>query len=81
MKLVSVSGCICDSLTIDGKESIDIKDIKVIKEAIKKSIDKINDLGTLQQTLINLIESQGDFEYLGQCEQCGDWITKYTLEV
>ena len=80
MKLVSVSGCICDSLTIDGKESIDLS-IEDIKTAIKKAIDKISDVGTLQQTLIGLIESQGDYEELGKCDQCGDWITKYTLEV
>lgn len=80
MKLVSVSGCVCDSLTIDDKESIDLS-IEDIKTAIKKAIDKISDVGTLQQTLIDLIESQGDYEDLGKCDQCGDWITKYTLEV
>mgnify|MGYP006902866301 CR=1 FL=1 len=80
MKLVSISGCICDSLTIDGKESVELP-IEDIKAAIKKAVDKISDIGTLQQTLINLIESQGNYEDLGTCEQCGDWITKYTLNV
>lgn len=80
MKIVSTSGCVCDSLTIDNVESENIN-IKDLKEAIKKVIDKIDDLGTIQNTLINLVESQGNYKDLGKCEQCGDWITQYTLEV
>lgn len=80
MKIESVSGCICDSLTIDGIETIDMK-ITDIKEVIKKLIDNENDLGTIQSILIDLVETRGDFEDLGQCDECGDWITKYTLEI
>ena len=80
MKIESISGCTCDSLTIDGVETIDMK-ITDAKEAIKKLIDAEADLGTIQSVLINLVESRGDFEDLGQCDECGDWITKYTLEV
>lgn len=80
MKIESVSGCLCDSLTIDGVETIDMK-IEDVKEVIKKLIDKENDLGTIQSILIDLVETRGDFEDIGQCDQCGDWITKYTLEI
>lgn len=80
MKIESISGCTCDSLTIDGVETIDMK-ITDVKETIKKLIDAETDLGTIQSILINLVESRGDFEDLGQCDECGDWITKYTLEV
>ena len=48
---------------------------------MRKLIDAETDLGTIQSILINLVESRGDFEDLGQCDECGDWITKYTLEV
>lgn len=78
MKIESVSGCTCDSLTIDGTETIDMK-IKDIQEVIKKLIDKENDIGTLQSILIDLVETRGEFEDLGTCDECGDWITKYTL--
>lgn len=80
MKIVSVTGCTCDSLTIDDVETVDMK-VEDVKEAIKKLVDKETDLGTLQSVLIDLVETQGDFEDLGHCEQCGDWITKYTVEV
>lgn len=80
MKLESVSGCICDSLTIDGVETIDLPTDK-IKDTIKMLVDKESDLGLLQSILINFIESNGDYEDLGTCEECGDLITKYTLKI
>lgn len=80
MKLESVSGCICDSLTIDGIETIDLS-IDKIKDTIKTLVDKEKDLGLLQSILIDFIESNGDYEDLGTCEECGDTITKYTLNI
>ena len=80
MKIESVTGCTCDSLTINGVETIDM-DKEAIKDVIKKLIDREDDLGTLQSILTDLVEIQGEFEDLGHCEQCGDWITKYTLEI
>jgi hypothetical protein len=80
MKIISVTGCTCDSLTIDGVETADM-DKRDIKDVVKKLIDNTNDLGTIQSILMDLVESQGDFEDLGTCEQCGDWITKYTVEI
>lgn len=80
MKIISVSGCTCDSLTIDNVETSEMK-IEDIRETIKKLIDKESDLGVLQSILIDLVETRGDFEDLGHCDQCGDWITKYTVEI
>ena len=80
MKIESVTGCICDSLTVDDVETVDM-DKEAVKDVIKKLIDREDDLGTLQYILIDLVEIQGEFEDLGHCEQCGDWITKYTVEL
>ena len=80
MKIESVTGCICDSLTVDDVETVDM-DKEAVKDVIKKLIDREDDLGTLQSILIDLVETQGEFEDLGYCEQCGDWITKYTVEL
>ena len=80
MKIESVTGCTCDSLTIDNVETIDM-DKEAIKDVIKKLINREDDLGILQSILIDLVEFQGEFEDLGRCDQCGDWITKYTLEI
>ena len=80
MKIESVTGCICDSLTVDDVETVNM-DKEAVKDVIKKLIDREDDLGTLQSILIDLVETQGEFEDLGHCEQCGDWITKYTVEL
>ena len=80
MKIESVTGCTCDSLTIDNVETIDM-DKEAIKDVIKKLINREDDLGILQSILIDLVEFQGEFEDLGRCDQCGDWITKYTVEL
>ena len=80
MKIESVTGCTCDSLTVDNVETVDM-DKEAVKDVIKKLIDREDDLGTLQSILIDLVETQGEFEDLGHCEQCGDWINKYTVEL
>ena len=80
MKIESVTGCTCDSLTIDNVETVDM-DKEAIKDVINKLINREDDLGVLQSILIDLVEFQGEFEDLGHCDQCGDWITKYTVEL
>jgi hypothetical protein len=80
MEIKLVTGCINDSLTIDGVESIDM-DIEKVKNAIKKLIDSEQDVGVLQSTLMDFVEMRGDYEDLGTCEECGDTITQYTLNI
>lgn len=80
MKIESVTGCTCNSLTVDDVETVDM-DKEAVKDVIKKLIDREDDLGVLQYILIDLVEFQGEFEDLGHCDQCGDWITKYTVEL
>lgn len=80
MKINYTTGCTCDSLTIDGKESVDLP-IETIKEAIVCSLDKVEDIATLQDMLVSALEYAGEFEDLGHCEQCGDFIYSYTLEI
>lgn len=80
MKLEYTDGCVCTSLTVDGKEIIDMSKDE-LKEVICKLLDKESDLGVLQDIWRDLVTSQGEFEDLGHCEECGDYITKYTLEI
>ena len=80
MKIESVTGCTCDSLTVDDVETVDM-DKEAVKDVIKKLIDREDDIGTLQSILMDLVETRGEFEDLGHCDQCSDWITKYTVEL
>lgn len=80
MKLEYVTGCICDSLTIDGKETRDMN-IKDVRSYVLDIISKTTDLSILQEILMDYAQSKGEFENLGHCEECGDWIEKYTCEI
>lgn len=80
MKLKYTDGCICTSLTVDGKETVDMSK-EELKEVICKLLDRESDLGVLQDIWRDLVTSQGEFEDLGHCEECGDYITRYTLEI
>ena len=80
MKVVSVTGCTCDSLTIDGVESIDMK-VEDVQAVIKRVIDQETDMGILQSILVDLVSHMGEFEDLGYCEECSDHIEQYTFEV
>lgn len=80
MKLEYTDGCVCTSLTVDGKETVDMSK-EELKEVICKLLDKESDLGVLQDIWRDLVMSQGEFEDLGHCEECGSYITRYTLEI
>lgn len=80
MKIVYITGCTCDSLTIDGKESINIK-VEDLQATIKKVVDKETDVGILQNILMDLMYHLGEPKDLGHCEECGDYIEQFTLEV
>lgn len=79
MKINYTSGCICNSLTIDDKESADLS-VDDIKDTIVKALNKINDAAILQEILITIAET-GEYENLGHCDECCDYISSYTLEI
>lgn len=80
MKVEYVSGCVCDSLTIDGKETADIP-LKELRDCVLDIISRTTDISLLQDILTDAAQYSGEFEDLGHCEQCGDWIEKFTLEI
>lgn len=80
MKLKMVTGCTCDSLTVDGRESTDF-DNDESKVVIDKVCDWLKSHSELQQLLKYVLDYHGEYESLGHCEQCGDFIDKYTLEI
>ena len=67
MKIVSTTGCTCDSLTIDDVETINMK-VEDLQEVVKRVVEKTTDIGILQNTLINLVECIGEYEHLVVCK-------------
>lgn len=79
MELKYVTGCVCGSLTLDGVETVDLP-IEKLQEALVKVI-KSSKEDVLQDILICIIEGQGEYKCLGSCEQCGDTIDEFTLNI
>lgn len=81
MKLEYTYGCVCDSLSIDGVETIDMQE-QDFKNVIYKLIDRESDIAVLQSIYKDLMESQGEYESSDEpCECCGDYVTTYTLNI
>lgn len=80
MKLEYTDGCVCTSLTVDGVETADMK-TEDLQDIICKLVKRESDVAVLQDLCITLMESQGTYKSLGHCEECGDWIDNYTLEI
>ena len=73
-------GCTCTSLLINGEESINLP-IETLKKAIIELVNYCDDTAILQRQWCDLVECLGEPEDLGYCDQCGDFITKYTLNI
>lgn len=80
MKLQYVTGCICDSLSVDDKEFNELL-LKEQKELCHKLIDSTLKSATLQEIFIKYMENEGDSEDLVFCECCGDLVFEYNKEI
>ena len=79
MKLKYVTGCICDSLSVDDKEFNELpleEKKRILCHLIEHSIDE----HTLQELFIKYMECEGNLNIFGTCECCGDSIYQYDLE-
>lgn len=80
MKLEYTNGCICTSLTVDDVETIDM-DINELKNILHKMIDNLDDISDLQSIFCDYLEAFGEYEDLGRCDECGDSICRFTLNI
>lgn len=80
MKLTYTDGCMAYNLDIDNKKIEDFT-LQEQKDIFKSLIDKYGDNATIQNMIIDFLESNADPEFIGHCDDCGDDIYKYTLTV
>lgn len=75
-----MEGCVCDSLTVDGKEEMDMSDDER-REALRIIFDALepDDLNNVLQELIPMFgDCISDDE---PCECCGDYVSQYTWDI
>lgn len=83
MILKQTTGCVCNSLTVDGVEEIDLTEdqrkevILKISEYIANQM-KTDDLNCFLQTFIDFF-GNGQCISDEPCDCCGDWVYETTL--
>ena len=80
MELKKVDGCTAFSLTVDGKEEIDLTDEE--RQEVLNKIFKALKLEDLNYLLQDLIPSFGEYGSEDEpCECCGDIVSWYTWNI
>lgn len=83
MKLDYTTGCICDSLEVDGKEFNELS-FEEKKAICHKLIDNVKDDYVFQELYITFMETEcidDEAQTSGPCECCGDYIYQYHKEI
>ena len=81
MILNYIDGCTADSLTIDGVETIELPPYE-IADVIRHLVGWCKDKGILKEMLAMLIEHDKEsVRSISHCDQCGDDIYNYKLEI
>lgn len=79
MKLKYVTGCVCDSLSVNDKEFNELP-LEERKEVLHYLIEHSIDEYTLQELFIKYMECEGNCDTSDPCECCGDIVYQYDLE-
>jgi len=81
MILNYIYGCTAYNLTIDGVEVSELP-LNVIADVIRHLVGRCKDKGILKEMLAMLIEHDKESVCdISHCDQCGDDIYSYTLEI
>lgn len=81
MKIVVTDGCIASGVTVDGTP-LNMSDMtpQEKKDILKKIIDTIDD-SMVESEIFSIVQSCGEYEYLYHCEECGDDVCEWTMEI
>ena len=80
MKIEYTEGCICYGLDVDEQPFNDL-DEKKQREVFDRMINVLFVDYGIQNIMIDLLRQYGDYKHVGHCEECGDNISSYKLEV
>lgn len=81
MELRYISGCTAYRLTIDGVETIELPPYEIV-DVIRHLVGRCKDKAILKEMLAMLIEHDKESVCdISHCDQCGDDIYNYKLEI
>lgn len=80
MKLEYTEGCTCYGLEVDGEPFNDLDEAKK-REALDRMVEAILKDYDIQNIIIDLLQTHGEYKHLYHCEQCGDSVCTYTINI
>lgn len=80
MRIEYTEGCICYGLDVDGKPFHELGEVSKV-DILHSVINVLSCEYDPQSILIDLLRQYGEYEYHYTCEDCGDSVTSYTLEI
>lgn len=79
-RIVYTDGCVVLGLTVDGGLFNELP-LEEQKEIMHKVIDNTTGSSYLQSMLIEYVQTAGEYKYLYTCEECGDSVCEWALEI
>lgn len=80
MKIEYTEGCLAYGLDVDGKPFNNF-DAETRVDILHKLVDAILMDYMAQDIIIDLLHDYGEYKHLYHCEQCGDDVCSYTIEI
>lgn len=80
MNLKLTRGCICDSLTIDGRQFVDMS-LDEVKSLMINILQKESEDALIREILEMIITYRGEEKDWYRCDCCGDIVESYELTI
>lgn len=80
MKIELTTGCTLDSLFINGRQ-FDELEYSELRTLITILLDWYKDKDLYDDVIRDIVYSKGEFKDGYTCEQCGDYVETYVLEI
>lgn len=80
MKIEYTEGCVCYGLDVDGEPFNDLDEAKK-REVFNRMVEAILKDYDIQNITIDLLHDYGEYKHIGHCDECGDNISSFTLEI
>lgn len=80
MKIEYTEGCVCYGLDVDGEPFNNLDHDKKI-EVFDRIFEHLDEEYGLNTMLVDILQHYGEYKHIGHCDECGDNISSYTLEI
>ena len=80
MKIEYTEGCVCYGLDVDGEPFNNLDHDKKI-EVFDRIFEHLDEEYGLNTMLVGILQHYGEYKHIGHCDECGDNISSFTLEI